>query len=264
MGWNCKQAGYADVPVLEAPPADTTLTISYVANEGLLLQSGADGVLIDVLFRAGIDPYAKVAPEVLEAAETGKAPYDVTAVLVSHTHADHFDPASVARHLQHNPKARLVSSQQVVDAVLAVDAALAGQSRAVTPEEGRRDTVQVEGAVIDVLRIRHGHRRNYGLHNLGHVIDLGGRKILHIGDAEVDAAHFAPFTLPEAPIDVALLPFWFLVDDTGRALVDQHIRPKHIIAVHLPHDQYPRWAPEIQAAYPDAQIAHEAGAQWRY
>jgi len=53
-----------------------------------------------------------------EKIETAKAPFDqINLILVSHRHLDHFHPESVAQHLQHNPKAFLVSSQQVVDEV---------------------------------------------------------------------------------------------------------------------------------------------------
>ncbi len=260
----CRPAEQAEVPVPVAPAADTTLTITYLANEGLLLCSADAGVLIDVLFRAGIDPYAKVPPDALEAAEMAQPPYDVDAVLVSHPHRDHFDPASVARHLENNPSARLISSQQVVDAVQGVDAEMGGQMVAVTPDWGQRDTVQAGGARIDVLRIRHGSRRNYGIHNLGHIIELGGKKVLHIGDAEMDPAHFAPFNLPDAGVDVALIPFWFLTDATGRSIVNQHIRPNHIIAVHLPPSEAARWGPVIRSHYPAAQIARQSGQQWYY
>lgn len=263
-GWICQPAGQADAPLPGAQTAETTLAVQYVANEGFLLKSDDAGVLIDGLFRAGIDPYAKVPPKVLTAAETGVAPYDVDAVLVSHTHADHFDPASVARHLRRNPKARLLSSQQVVDLVLALEAGAADRVQAVTPREGRREAVQAGAAQIDVLRIRHGHKRNYELHNLGHIIELGGKKVLHIGDAEMNAAHFTPFNLPAAEIDVALIPFWFLVDEAGRAIVDQHIQPKNLIAVHLPHTEAGRWAPEIKAHYPEAKIAYQSGMAWTF
>ena len=98
-----------------------TVEVTYLANEGFLIQSGNKKILIDALFRGELAPYAGIPGEWREKLETAKAPFDaVDLVLVSHVHSDHFDAASVARHLAHNPHAILVSSPQVVEKVRAM------------------------------------------------------------------------------------------------------------------------------------------------
>ena len=45
---------------------------------------------------------------------------------------------------------------------------------------------------------------------------------------------------------------WFLTSDEGAAIVRQHIKPKHIVAVHMPADGVPRAVAEIRQRFPDA------------
>ena len=71
------------------------------------------------------------------------------------------------------------------------------------------------------------------IQNLGHIIELGGKKFLHVGDAELSDAVFGRYKLNEAGIDVAILPYWYLLTADGRAAVKKLINPKQIIAVHI-------------------------------
>jgi hypothetical protein len=45
---------------------------------------------------------------------------------------------------------------------------------------------------------------------------------------------------------------WFLTSDDGAAIVRQHIRPKHIIAVHMPADGAEAAAGRVKERFPEA------------
>ena len=95
-----------------------TVEITYIANEGVLISADGKQVLIDGLHREYGPEYAFLMPAEREKIETAKAPFDkINLVLVSHRHLDHFHPESVGLHLQHNSRALLVSSQQVVEEI---------------------------------------------------------------------------------------------------------------------------------------------------
>lgn len=236
-----------------------TVEITYIANEGLMISSGGKKVLIDVLLREGLEEYQRVPADQLEKIETGKAPFDkVSVALVSHFHKDHFDATSVARFLENNPQAVVASSTQVVESVRKESNEKIRQHiREVMPDWKQRIQQSFNGIDVTFLRIRHTHQRNYGVHNLGHIIHIGGKKFLHIGDAEALAENFADLSLEREGIDVALLPFWFLISDAGRAIVNDHIKPRHIVALHIPPQGAENWARQVKASYPEAMICAE-------
>ena len=215
----------------------TGLEITYIANEGVLISSGDKQVLIDGLHREYERDYAFLPPAQREKIETAKIPFDnIDLILVSHRHLDHFHPESVALHLQHNTNAQLVTSQQVVDEIeknFSNYQAIKARVTATTPPPQQKVAMTVAGIDFEVLRLSHGTGRHATIQNLGHVVKLGGKKLLHVGDADTAVENFEKFNLDEQDIDIAFLPLWFLLYDAGQTIVREHIKPKQIIAVHI-------------------------------
>ena len=112
----------------------------------------------------------------------------------------------------------------------------------------------VKNAVIDfeILGLGHGSERFRWIQNLGHIIKLGGKKLLHVGDADTAAENFERFNLDEEEIDIAFIPFWFLLEEDGLRVVKEQIKPKHIIAVHISPAEAEKTARQIKQALPDA------------
>lgn len=237
-------------------PADSTLSITYVANEGVLISSGDKQVLIDGLHREYKPAYAFLPDSQRTMIETASAPFDdIDLILVSHLHLDHFHPEAVGRHLEHNSGATLVTSQQVVDEVekgFSTIASVRARVISATPPLGQRVRMQVSGIEFDVLGLGHVNEQFDWIQNLGHIIHLGGRKLLHVGDAAATAETFAAFDLEEEGIDVAFLPAWFLMDEEGVALVREHINPRHVVAVHVSPGNAARTVDTIRQFFPDA------------
>ena len=239
-----------------ARPPGSTLEVTYIANEGVLLASGSTQVLIDGLHRQYRPSYPFLPDPYREQIETARAPFnEIDVILVSHVHLDHFHPEAVIRHLQHNAGASVLSSAQVVGQLRAVDGYAAVESRVktMTPPLKQRLSAVAGGVKIEVLGVGHGTGRHETVQNLGHVISLGGKTLLHIGDASTeDASIFAAFHLDDAGIDVAFLPVWFLTSDEGAAIVRQHIKPKHIVAIHMPAHNPQAAVARMRERFPDA------------
>ena len=239
-----------------APSQPATVEITYIANEGVLVSSDGKQVLIDGLHREYERAYAFLPPADREKIETAKAPFDkIDLILVSHRHLDHFHPESIGLHLQHNPKALLVSSQQVVDEVeknfkdyQAIKARVTGA----TPPWKEKVAMKVAGIDFEILSLRHGTGRHASIQNLGHIIKLGGKKLLHIGDADTAVENFEKFNLDEEGIDIAFIPFWFLLGTEGQTIVREHIKPKQIIAVHISPDESEQITSQIKQVFPGA------------
>lgn len=233
----CAQPPTPQTPAT-TPNAPGTIKLTYVGNEGVLISNGTKAVLIDGLHRKYGDAYLNPPPDVLEAMENARPPFDqVRLVLVSHVHGDHFSAESVALHLKNNPKAILVSdAQKMADIARLVPdhAAIRNQTHEATPEGKERIVFERDGIKVTLLGMKHGTpERHWWVKNLGHIIEIGGKKLFHFGDADMGIENFAAFNLAAEKIDIAFIPYWFLLSDEGRKLVRETIAAKHNIAVHI-------------------------------
>jgi L-ascorbate metabolism protein UlaG (beta-lactamase superfamily) len=71
--------------------------------------------------------------------------------------------------------------------------------------------------------------------------------VLHVGDADPRPSNFA--LLGDLPrVDLALLPFWYVLDEESRAFVRSSIAPRRIFAMHLPPEDASRVAGRLGAA----------------
>ncbi len=264
----------AGLGALSAPqPNRPPLEITYIANEGFLLvipppeipgnvAINENKVMIDGLFREGVEGYATVPVDRRENVETARPPFDgVRVLLVSHYHADHFDAAAVARYLKHNFRAELVSSEQVVERVaeaLNDDIILRNRVHAVVGSAADSSASRSFGGIsVHIRRISHGSGRHADIQNLAQVVTLVGWKILHIGDADAGEAEFKRLDLKKEKIDVAFIPFWYLADDKGAALIKRYVRPRIVVAMHIPPGELEQRTAEIRARFPDALVFSE-------
>jgi L-ascorbate metabolism protein UlaG (beta-lactamase superfamily) len=229
----------AQRPPHVAPALRDSLVITFLANEGVMLSSSGTTVLIDALFGDGLRGYGIVTPPVRTALERARPPFDrVSAVLATHIHNDHFDARSVLEHLKHNPGATFISSPEAIDKVRAADPAatraMSARLIAVDPPRAQRARVATLGAAtVYALGLPHGPRGEVPV-NVGFVVDIGGRRVLHVGDGDVPPAEFPAFRLGELGIDVALLSPHYLTRPELRDVVRRDIRPDTIVVIHGP------------------------------
>ena len=207
--------------------------ITYLANEGFLLEAGEAAVLVDALFGDGLAEYPSVprgARADLEGARGRFAGVDL--ILVSHAHADHFDAAAAARHLRANPGAALLSTPEVVAAVRdELGAAAAGREIvSVYPESGVSELHRAGGVEVRVLNLSHGP---LPIQNLGLVVRLGGLEVLHVGDTSAAAAELQPYAAELAAADVWLLPDWLMGEPDWEAARGRAEGPTWLVDMHL-------------------------------
>lgn len=226
------------VPVAFAQfPARGAVEVTYLANEGFLLAAGESRVLIDALFTDGLGGYQVLPEEKLRRVEEGGDGFSgVDLVLATHYHADHFDPDSVSRHLKRNPGARFISTVQAVEKLREVlgsgFAAVAARVTALSPREGERETMSYAGIRVTALHLHHGLNRQPLVEHVGFLIELGGLKLLHLGDTEVSRDELGVYALGEEGIDVAFVPYWRLLAGPGDL---EEIHPRYVVAMHVPH-----------------------------
>lgn len=234
-------------PHLPRPPqSPTRATLTYLANEGLLLTDGRRKLLIDALFADYGQGFARPADSTQRKLEQARPPFDsVNVILVTHRHGDHFGAREMTLHLQASPTATLVAPTQVIDSLrqYAPSRQLSParlQGRTLAPGTRRRETIN--GVTIELLGIPHGGggRLRPRPEHLGYLIDMGGRRFLHLGDAETGEEAYAALRLDTARIDVALLPHWMVDGAEGKRLIAKWIKPREIVAIHLARGVTPR------------------------
>lgn len=252
-------AAVALVVVAPAPGAqgraatDTGVTITFLANEGVLLSGGRKKVIIDGLFLKYRQGFAVPAESTQAALRAARAPFDsVDVLLVTHHHGDHFHPEPTALHLAANTGTVLVASPQVIDSLRGrISAAPAIAPRTVgraVPIGGIRREV-VNGVPIEILGLRH-----HDLQHHGYIVEIGGRRILHVGDADDAASAFAGVGLDTLRVDIALLPAWMGRQRSGRAAIERWVRASRLAFFHVGDGEYARTNSALRAAFPNATV----------
>lgn len=237
-------------------PDRASITIRYIANEGVLIASAGKQVLIDGLHREYRPAYLFPPPEMQAVLENSRPPYDkIDILLVSHIHLDHFHPQAIGSYLKANPQTVFASSGQATAEVASNFAEyekVRSQIRPVTHEWKRSSAMDHNGVKIKFLGLRHSGDRFRDIQNLGHVIEIGGKKLLHIGDADMTAENFAAFRLLDEKIDIAFIPYWFLISEDGRKFVKEQFGAKNIIAVHIPPAEAEEVIAQLRKDMPEA------------
>jgi L-ascorbate metabolism protein UlaG (beta-lactamase superfamily) len=248
------------LPLAEAlASVDAAPRVRHVANAGMLVTVSGRRLLIDAPIREGVSPYATSSRDERAQLEGALPPYaDVDAILITHWHEDHFSADAVAAHLASSPRTVLVSSPEVVDRVRAVAPNLpASRFRATLPDPGASAVVDVRGLPVHVLRIRHNPTRRLPEQHVGFLIG-GASPILHVGDADPKADDFAVMKgLPA--VDLACLPFWYVTDEANRRMVADVIRPRRIVAMHVPPRDAVQVDSQLRAAGVSAIVAATPG-----
>lgn len=242
--------------------------ITYIANEGVLIESKDQKVIIDALFDKYYEPYLHPTEEMLEHMIAGKAPYnDVNLLLSTHIHRDHFAPTVTGRFLKGHPETQLISSAQLAKSVAedyAEGSAVSNQLEGIVRDTDIHEK-EANGVKIKAFFIAHsGGSRTRNIENMGYVVELGGKRILHLGDSDMNPERFAALDLKSMNIDIALVPYWYMADETGVAIINDSIQPKHLLGIHFPKVGSPAAEKSVAENYPDAQILKTVFEEWSY
>src|SRR5688572_28215192 len=247
----------------ETARAKVELELVYLANEGFLARAGEHEFLIDAFVYQPYSGYAAVPAEMRAAMRAGKPPFDeIELALASHYHGDHFQAEAAAEFLGAHPETRFVSSPQVLDLLLASPGAeaLAERVDALLPEAREKLEAREKETRIELIRLPHsGGVRAANVQNLGHVVELGGARILHVGDADGLDPAVDQYDIETLRIDVALLPYWWLGDAEGVALARKLTGARHIVAMHVPPDELADVKARLAALDPAILLFERAG-----
>ena len=239
-------------------PLQADITITQLANEGAIISSGDARVMIDGMV---VEPYSvygglpQTAVPDYQSASGAFAGIDLA--LSSHRHHDHHQPRFACSFLQGSAEVHFYSGSQVLGLTREKCRDFVTTSprvHEVAPQRGQPEIIEGDGYRVTVFPLSHGTRKYARIQNNGHLIEIGGMKVLHIGDAAMDPTDFIHAGLAEVALDVALIPFWYFQPGPGSEVIDGYIKARHKIAVHIPPGEMAEVKEHLGSNYPDVLI----------
>jgi L-ascorbate metabolism protein UlaG (beta-lactamase superfamily) len=220
------------------------LRAHYLANSGVMIAHGETKIVFDPLFRNGFDTYDLVPADMEAALLAGEPPYDgIDAIFISHNHEDHVDPALVLGWLLTNVELELYGPEQAVKVIRQLagesDDELLHRLHGVALENhGPAVDIKVGPLQIEAIRVPHAGfpERHPTIENIVFRVTLDdSTTVMHFGDATVRDKHFAPQAehWQERHTHLALPPYWFFDSNSGRQVLEKHIKAGHTIGVHV-------------------------------
>jgi len=166
----------------------------------------------------------------------GKSSFDkISLFLVTHKDGDHFSAPYIIDFLKTHKETQFVSSDQVNKKLLS-DSSIKTQLCSITAELGAQVDTMIHGVPLKIYRVRHsGDSTGTSSVNMVYLITLNNFKILHTGDGPIDfnRSFYDQFLLEKEKIDILFMNF-FAVSAKTQQFVQTVIKPKYIIAMHIP------------------------------
>jgi L-ascorbate metabolism protein UlaG (beta-lactamase superfamily) len=235
-------------------PAHADLTVTQLANEGVMITDGEIRILIDAMVVEPYSVYGGLPEDVIPMFDGVSGPFSrIDQVLVSHRHHDHNQPAFACQFMQNSPETKLASSAQVLGLMRERCRQFITTSprvQEIDPQYEAPHVIELDGAKITAFPLSHGTRKYARLQNYGHLVEMGGLTILHMGDAAMDPTDFARAGLDSVQIDVALIPFWYFQPGPGSEVIDRFMASARKIAVHIPPGEMQEVSDYMSGAYP--------------
>ncbi len=217
-------------------------TARYLGNEGVMVAHGDSKVLFDAFYADGFGQYALVPDDISQAMLNGEPPFDgVDAIFVSHVHGDHFSPRPTIAYMRAQTDVVMFAPEQVreklIEAGVASDDPMMKRVRtlALSPEDNG-ETFSFGDIVVDVVSVPHAGNRPH-IQNYAWRVSLGEETtVIHLGDADPKVLNFSRHQshFNRKQTTTAFPPYWFVGDRNGELILNDIIKARQTIGVHVP------------------------------
>ena len=225
--------------------------ITYISNEGFLIEVDGRKVLIDAIFDKIAGSWCDSPSEnIVESMRNSTHPFDsVEIIAITHKHIDHFNESIVVNHLLSNPKGIVICPKQVGELLSKNPSYVEFSDRIIslTPSMYCDTNIIVSNIPIRILRLEHSHymmadsvtgtmiNKHRNIENLGYLFNIKGIKIFHCGDTNpLNEKEYSTFSLNNEEIDIAFLErLFFSTGEKGLEMINKYIKPKNIIVMHI-------------------------------
>ena len=218
---------------------DQEVEIQFLANEGFLISSGETQILIDGAFKKEFDYLDVLAESGLNEFKNAEGKFSsLDIILATHLHGDHFNAELIGNHLSKNTYSTFLGPNETVKNFKANFEAFGSISNRVmseSPEPNSTNEISINGTSINVIRTYHSGNAPWNLaENNGYLINIGGRSILHLGDAKIDSSLVHQLAKTSTNVDLVILPYWSLQTTEVLDMIYEQLKPKQILIAHIP------------------------------
>lgn len=237
------------------------LTITFISNEGFLFESGEHKVLIDALHDQSHFDHTYPSDETIKQMISGSGLFaDIDVYLLSHVHNTHFRPAIVGAFLSHNPISKMIALPQLRDSLKQEYEDYNAIKDQLSAYDWSQASISYTLNKVDVtaFKITHIGEQWSWVQNLAHIVSVGSKKILHLGDLEWDEETLLSINLNTLGIDVVIIPHWLVFSTQQVQRIKQVINAKHYIVSHITISNKEGIERRIRNLFPDALILNEA------
>ena len=192
-------------------------TVTLTANAGVVLEWRSHVIWVDALHAGGALGFPAVSSALWRQMRNALPPPEL--LCFTHCHPDHysFSLASEARALW--PTAGIALPRRDFDGQIL--------------HTGERIRLSCGGITLEFLRLPHEGPDNGDAPHYGLLLSDGAFRILIPGDCETASPSLARY-LEGAVIDLAILNFPWLTLRRGCRYLEEILRPRHVLLVHLP------------------------------
>lgn len=222
------------------------LSLIYTGNMGVYISNEDSSVLIDGLHTKYGDDYLFPTTSLIHKIRKQLRP---DAILFTHHHGDHFSASLANEYLASNKNSVLCGSNQITKEIKTSKDRLF----TIATTDYSKQTITIKDFKITGLKINHVGKRHTAIENIGYIVDLGEYRILHVGDTNwmEEINLFSQLGLINEHIDIAILPYWMLLENSASQQIKKHIDPKQIIATHISPRIAQQELQEMKKKYPD-------------
>lgn len=244
------------------------VVITQLANEGVILESGQTRVMIDGMVVEPYSVYGGLPAAAIPDFNAATGPFGgIDLALVSHRHHEHNQPRFACAFMQASRETRLESSAQVLGLMREKCRDFVTTSprvREIDPQYDAHHVITQDDVRVTVFPLSHGTRKYARIQNYGHLVEIGGMSVLHIGDAAMNPADFERAGLGGRKLDVALIPFRFFQPGPGAEIIKTYLDASLKIAVHIPPSEMAEVRDYLAESYPDVMILERPLQQVRF
>lgn len=228
-------------PKIEAP-LEEVLELSYVGNMGVLVETLEKTVLFDGFHKEYGPDYMYPTTSMIRKLQLGK--YNdfskIEIACVTHKHGDHFDPNYCNNFLEENREAIVIGPNQVKQEILGLKSQhneKVGERVKAIAYNNEIHSIGHQGIHVQAIQCNHvNQERHASIENIAYLVEVNGFRILHVGDTHwgLTEEPFEKLAIKSNKLDIAILPYWMLLEDSSKEKMQKLIAPKHIIATHIP------------------------------
>ncbi|MCC3859586.1 MBL fold metallo-hydrolase [Pseudemcibacter aquimaris] len=209
--------------------------LCHVASAGFYATDGEKSVLLDALYRDGLDGFEQASDIVNDQMEKAEGVFsNVKLVFASHFHGDHMTGKAILRHLRANKDAVAVVTEQSRTVIAAAGIQPSDQNQVKSFNIPIGENEKLDGLAFPVTLYGISHGEGRPIENIGMAVIVSGKTIMHVGDIFAKEEDLIRAEVGEANIDYLLMPYWHMLDPETVSDINRVFKPKHIIPMHFP------------------------------